>query len=502
MTTHDVPPEQLPLAPHLAPPAGGFVLVPHDVRDRAPDGPSLYLAARLYGLTRPGGEPPRPAHATLMRYLGRCREGEPPPDPRYVRMLTRRLDAAGLVQSYVVHPRRSRRYLLSVPPVRPEDGVGHGRVPRRLFQLVEDPTSPLKPDHVLSWLFLDQALGRDGWTLDTAAELAEAAAKARPGLRAPSARTFRRHVGHFAAGGLIEKAGGPGAGWALTRPGRRVPARDRVRPNSSGHRGQIVPVSAANGFRSLRPESSGPDQDPRTRPEIKNPGTTRPAGRDAAGGSAELGRAKRARRKVSGREISDVVSGLPPALRKALGGKVAFLPQPVVDEIDRQLRARSPAELRARALRRWQDRGYSIEAAQHAIEDPVALAVSLIAAEPCTHARCEAGLIIDTGTACPACAERGHDVKAKQRGRDAAYGEHGRLPRTSNVDPALTAQVLARLGPPADTRAWPGPGHTDQCGHGFSSCGKCPLCTRGIQEIDQDDPDSPRCVGCPPGGRP
>lgn len=103
------------------------------------------------------------------------------------------------------------------------------------------------------------------------------------------------------------------------------------------------------------------------------------------------------------------------------GELVALLPRyrPAVlrDAIVDALRGRSAAQLAERVDRRWYAWGLAAKVdGGDGLERPVGVAVRLLGAGDCADARCEDGVSVDTGAACPRCAERHEDRSPSRRG--------------------------------------------------------------------------------------
>jgi DNA-binding transcriptional ArsR family regulator len=115
-------------------------------------------------------------------------------------------------------------------------------------------------------------------------------------------------------------------------------------------------------------------------------------------------------------DVSIVVAALPPELTPLVeAASGTAVPRTLVTAIKEQLGERSAEQLAERVARRWHTHGYAGRHAAGAVTRPVGVAVALVRAGECGHARCEDGVDLDTGAACTACTERRKDHRADNR---------------------------------------------------------------------------------------
>ncbi|WP_030272957.1 hypothetical protein [Streptomyces sp. NRRL B-24484] len=119
------------------------------------------------------------------------------------------------------------------------------------------------------------------------------------------------------------------------------------------------------------------------------------------------------------------VAGAYPSVLLAVLGQHGGIPQAMRESILRQLHEghRSPAELRERIERRWWST-YSHLPAGDIAERADEIALALVAAPPCSIARCEDGWHLDADRGCPQCRQRHIDTDALPATGPAASSEH------------------------------------------------------------------------------
>ena len=180
-------------------PLDSGVWVPRTVRDSVIDPARLADLVVLYSWSNDGDVIAR--QSAIMTALGR-----PDARPDALAARLRAAEDAG----WVVRRRTRRgagvtRYRLAH---RPSPGkVAFDVVPHAMMRALRD--GGLGPGELRTWLFLDQALGYQGRTRDSAAEIA-----ARVGV---SPRTVQRHLTTLVALGFLERVD-TSNGWVLTRP--------------------------------------------------------------------------------------------------------------------------------------------------------------------------------------------------------------------------------------------------------------------------------------------
>lgn len=128
---------------------------------------------------------------------------------------------SSLESSGVIARRRSTRSHASTIRVlvRPEAGERYDVIPHTLLEALA--AGQVSVSAVRSWLHLDQALGRQGWTSDTAAELAAAAGC--------SSATIRAHLQALAGldeAPVVITRVGEKSRWMLSRPHDQLPGDD------------------------------------------------------------------------------------------------------------------------------------------------------------------------------------------------------------------------------------------------------------------------------------
>ncbi|MEY9878179.1 hypothetical protein ABH931_007706 [Streptacidiphilus sp. MAP12-33] len=162
-----------------------------------------------------------------------------------------------------------------------------------------------------------------------------------------------------------------------------------------------------------------------------------------------------ARRRPAGRgqdapvihpDVALVLAALPRELRAAmLETARSEAPKTLVSEIQRQLLGRTTGQLVERVGRRWLVHRYAERLAAGELRRPVGAAVAMVRAGACPDPRCEDGVGLDDGRACPRCAERQADhAKSRRAGH--------RPPRTGEV--SIPRQDLAPTRGEHPTPLW------------------------------------------------
>lgn len=175
------------------------VRIPRRVRGMRPLEVAVYAAL----WARADGGVVRVKQATLAAALGR--DGRPDAIARALGAL----QAAGVISRRRSSPSAASTIRVLV---RPDAGERYDVVPHVLMGGLG--RGAISPTVLRTWLHIDQALGRAGWTSDSIAELARVAGCS-PG-------TMQTHLQALAALSdsplVITNAGGRGSGWMLSRP--------------------------------------------------------------------------------------------------------------------------------------------------------------------------------------------------------------------------------------------------------------------------------------------
>ncbi|MFF2571088.1 hypothetical protein [Streptomyces sp. NPDC058084] len=149
--------------------------------------------------------------------------------------------------------------------------------------------------------------------------------------------------------------------------------------------------------------------------------STGSGGRDRGGGAASS--RKPSKRKVAAADVRRVVQALPAPLVDRLDGVFPQgLPASFNEAVAHALldERRTVDQLVARVERRWLLWSYEQDAVAESgagLDRPVGVLLKLLGPSACwgNHARCEDGVDIDTGVACPRCEEAREDKAASSR---------------------------------------------------------------------------------------
>ncbi|MER6253630.1 hypothetical protein ABT224_19970 [Streptomyces sp. NPDC001584] len=286
-----------------------------------------------------------------------------------------------------------------------------------------------------------------------------------------SARSVGTHVRALAKRGVIVP--GDPAAVAHIRPDRRPPVWDfpvdlPKEPPATGndfHPSEGL-ASDEHGVRvaaaaTRKRGTGGKSAQPRVETVADEPGTAEPGenvggdGRRPSTGSSGAGAGGRAASskqrsgsKVSAADLRRVVEGIPAPLTGQLAVEFPHgLPATVLQEavakalLDEQ---RTVEQLVERVERRWLQWSYEDDAVSvsgRGLDRPVGVLLTLLGPSACwgSHARCEDGVDLDTGLACPRCEEARQDKAAELRGEqvqaETRYGVPFRRPVEAGPSP-------------------------------------------------------------------
>ncbi|WP_436787914.1 hypothetical protein [Yinghuangia sp. YIM S10712] len=118
-------------------------------------------------------------------------------------------------------------------------------------------------------------------------------------------------------------------------------------------------------------------------------------------------------------DVARVLAAYPGDLTQAVEATAGTrAPRALITAIRAQLAERTADQLAHRVARRWHAHGHAARHADGTMDRPVGVAVALVRAGECGHARCEDGTDLDTGAPCRACAERRRDRNTDRRSEE------------------------------------------------------------------------------------
>lgn len=207
------------------------------------------------------------------------------------------------------------------------------------------------------------------------------------------------------------------------------------------------------------------------------------AGRPApgSGGSAASGISPSSPARLTRAErdaVSQVEAGLPAELRALLPAR---RPRPLRDTLVAELAQRSTQQLIERADRRWYTWGFAAAAdtrtGGRGLNSPVGVAIRLLREGECPDPRCEDGTVIDSGAACPRCAERSEDRRSHWASSAPATDGGAQMQTAPPMRTARTASPPTAPAAAAELPVAPCPGWGSRaCGRNSPATGG--LCTR------------------------
>ncbi|UGQ15013.1 hypothetical protein LO772_16435 [Yinghuangia sp. ASG 101] len=183
-------------------------------------------------------------------------------------------------------------------------------------------------------------------------------------------------------------------------------------------------------------------------------------------------------------DVARVLAAYPGDLTQAVEATAGSrAPRALITAIRVQLAERTADQLAHRVARRWHAHGHAARHADGTMDRPVGVAVALIRAGECGHARCEDGTDLDTGTPCRSCAERRRDRDTNRRSQE----------RTGHGTAQTTAQPAAEAAATEPERRING------------LCPGCRLpgtggkhCTACLHRASADRDDAPPARAAPP----
>ncbi|MFI8944773.1 helix-turn-helix domain-containing protein [Streptomyces syringium] len=224
----------------------------------------------------------------------------------------------------------------------------------------------------------------------------------------------------------------------------------------------------------LEPTEVTPTSEPTTAPSARSandgrrPSTGSSArgrgGSAASGGAKAPGKSSSASKAKGSVRMSRAQAAAVKTVEDAFPAELAavlprYRPAVLRDAIVDALRGRTADQLAERIDRRWYTWGFAAKAdGGDGLERPVGVAVRLVGDGDCADARCEDGVSVDTGAACPRCAERRQD---RSHGRGGPHvpaqpGPGPARPRCADCEvPFAPTAVVPEDGVCAECRAEP-----------------------------------------------
>ncbi|MFD4483157.1 hypothetical protein ACFWPU_44605 [Streptomyces sp. NPDC058471] len=208
--------------------------------------------------------------------------------------------------------------------------------------------------------------------------------------------------------------------------------------------------------------------------------TTRPAaGGVAASDNAPAPPQTSTLTRAQREDLRRIEAALPAELRDLLPAR---RPRPLRQAMLVALAQRTWTQLAERAERRWYTWGFAAAAdaatGGTGLSSPVGVAITLLQEGACPDPRCEDGTNIDTGRACPRCAER----RADRRPSPTAASRQAATRAESNTPPRIPAQADRQPCPPPPTAPSPPPSAPPTACPGWDAtpCGRNAPSTGGM----------------------
>lgn len=195
---------------------------------------------------------------------------------------------------------------------------------------------------------------------------------------------------------------------------------------------------------SVETSSTNPQVEPappaRSAADGRRPGTGSGAAeaRGASGASAKSKPAKKRpneRDRRIRRQAVDLVEKLPADLLGTIDDR-----RPVIAAAVKALADRTPEQVAARAMRRWDHHGHAMRWYTGEVHSPTGVAIALVEPSKCPDPRCDDGTNVDTGAECARYTDRQEDFRRERRQASGDVRPSVPAARAGDVDGAPTSR--------------------------------------------------------------